>query len=48
MKIKRGRLQQIIKEELSRVLKEEYNPDFDEVFMGYHSAIGRWDGILAE
>ena len=33
MKITKSRLQQIIKEELSRVLKEEYNPDFDEVFM---------------
>lgn len=33
MKIKSGRLQQIIKEELSRVLKEEYNPDYDKVFM---------------
>ena len=33
MKITKGRLQQIIQEELSRVLKEQYNPDFDEVFM---------------
>ena len=33
MKITKGRLQQIIQEELSRVLKEEYNRDFDEVFM---------------
>ena len=33
MKIKRGRLQQIIQEELKRVLKEEYNPDYDKVFM---------------
>jgi hypothetical protein len=33
MKITKSRLQQIIQEELSRVLKEEYNRDFDEVFM---------------
>ena len=33
MKITKGRLQQIIQEELSSVLKEQYNPDFDEVFM---------------
>ena len=33
MKIAKSRLQQIIQEELSRVLKVEYNPDFDEVFM---------------
>ena len=33
MKIKRGRLQQIIKEELSRVLKEMYNPENDDIYM---------------
>ena len=33
MKIKRGRLQQIIQEELSRVLKEESNLDYKKVFM---------------
>ena len=33
MKIKRGRLQQIIQEELSRVLKEMYNPENDSIFM---------------
>ena len=33
MKITKSKLQQIIQEELSRVLKEQYNPDFDEVFM---------------
>ena len=33
MKIKRGRLQQIIKEELNAVLKEMYNPENDGIFM---------------
>ena len=36
MKITKSRLQQIIQEELGRVLKEEYkeyNPDYDKVFM---------------
>ena len=33
MKIAKSKLQQIIQEELSRVLKEEHNPDYDKVFM---------------
>ena len=33
MKITKGRLRQIIKEELNAVLKEMYNPDYDKVFM---------------
>jgi len=33
MKIKKGRLQQIIREELSRVLKEMYNPENDGIYM---------------
>jgi hypothetical protein len=31
MKIKSGRLQQIIKEELNAVLKEMYNPENDDI-----------------
>ena len=49
MKIKRGRLQQIIQEELSRVLKEEYNPDYDKVFMVVAQAYGEiefWPNML--
>jgi len=41
MKITKGRLQQIIQEELSRVLKEEYNPDYDKVFMVVAKAYGK-------
>ena len=33
MKIKSGRLQQIIKEELNAVLKEMYNPENDDIYM---------------
>ena len=49
MKIKRGRLQQIIQEELKRVLKEEYNPDYDKVFMVVAQAYGKiefWPNML--
>jgi hypothetical protein len=33
MKIKRGRLQQIIQEELNAALKEMYNPENDDIYM---------------
>ena len=53
MKIKRSRLQQIIKEELKRVLKEEYgeghNPDHKEVFMVVAQPYGKiefWPNML--
>lgn len=49
MKITKGRLQQIIQEELKRVLKEEYNPDYDKVFMVVAQAYGKiefWPNML--
>jgi len=53
MKITKGRLRQIIQEELSRVLKEQYdeehNPDHKEVFMVVAQAYGKiefWPNML--
>ena len=49
MKIKRGRLQQIIQEELSRVLKEESNLDYKKVFMVVAKPYGKlefWPNML--